>query len=393
VNEGEAEQLAQRLIDLAEGDPHRGTDVNEQMQLDALAGAGRRLKQLMDRTPWSFVPPNVLTGIQGAFDPVIASVESHATAAEATPLGVTWQSIHNLWNALTPLVAMSLPEESVAEDATSFRRSAAQLIRRLTEEVELGQREATQLREQLAAVETGREEAVAELRRQQAALEATITQQATRLEQAIRDNQAQFTAAQNEQQAAAEANLKEQQAALAALVGSVEGTVKEKVDAAHDEAAAVLKRIEAIEEKAAKSYNATGNATVAGAFQELANKQKRQADLWRIGAVLAFLAVAVAAVVELSIIKGNLSAEDSLARLPIGLALAALATVSLRESHRHRDIEQEARRREIELTSIDAYLVHVEDRERVEDLKLAHARVVFIGHPSDDQPPEESEDA
>lgn len=130
----EAIDLAKRLRAAVDSLSFSPLDENEERLRDALAAAADRLRFVLERTPPAFVPDNWLEGIQGAFDPVIASVEARAGAEDAD-LTVTWAEVDRLWGAIAWFLPAMVPEESVSEDAAAYRRSAGQLIRRLTDEV------------------------------------------------------------------------------------------------------------------------------------------------------------------------------------------------------------------------------------------------------------------
>jgi hypothetical protein len=197
VNQGEAEELAKRLLGALEKNSHSPAQAGDRMMLEAAEGAGKRLQQLMGRTPWEFIPPGWLDEIQAAFDPVVAQIESYATQEDGSEHTMSWTEIGRMWNSLTPLVAASIPEESVSEDAVSFRRSAGQLLRHLNDEIEESESRATGLQSRLAELETARTAEVSAFRTTIETLTATINEQSARLEQAIRANQEQFSASQD----------------------------------------------------------------------------------------------------------------------------------------------------------------------------------------------------
>jgi hypothetical protein len=379
VQEGEAQKLADRILAAIERISPASKDPDEQSRLDAIAAAARRLRQIMGRTVWDLTPGSWLAGVEGAFDPVVAAVEERASSDDAEAvLQVGWGEVERLWSALSPFLPALLPEESVSEDAAAFRRSAGQLIRRLTDEVDQATGKLESLRGELAQVVAERDTALEQIRQHQARLEATISEQADRLEQALRETQQQFTDAQDERRSQFTQELDQHKTALDQLVHNTETQTAEAVDQAEKSAEEARDRIEELEQKALKSYNTIGNASVAGHYQQHANVEAGQADLWRWIAVGVFVAAALGALIELILRGGTLEWDQTRSRLLLVIPLGALAGFAVAEGRAHRRAERESRRREVELSSLDPYLVLIQDREKAEDIKLAYARRVFV---------------
>lgn len=378
LHEGDAEKLAKQLLDAVESNTHAPTGDDERMRLEAAEAGGRRLRHLIARTPWAFIPPAWLDEIETAFDPVIADLKAYADADDAIPLAVTWREIERMWASLLPLVPAALPEESVSEDATAFRRSAAQLIRRLSDHVEQAKGEVAKLQTQVQELGEEREAQAARLKAEVESLETTIAEQSDRLEQAIRSNQEQFSAAQERHRQEFSDQLAEFQTALANARKEAERETTLAVDNMTAEGRERLKDIEAIEEKATKSYNVIGTASVAGHFQNDAENEHTQAVGWRFAAVAGFLLIGLGAVIELLASGGSLGWAETRSRIPVVLALGAFAAYAVAEARNHRRAERESRRREVELSSIDPFLVLVEDRAEAEKIKLDYARRVFV---------------
>jgi hypothetical protein len=147
----------------------------------------------------------------------------------------------------------------------------------------------------------------------------------------------------------------------------------------------MLENLESLESKATKSYQAVSTASVAGFFQTEADKQRIAANVWRIVGVVVLGAFAFAAVLELVLGEASPSIEHTAARLPVAIAVAALATYALRESRDHRDQERRLRQREVDVSTIAPYLANVEDQAAAEKLKLDHARHLFLQDETEDR--------
>lgn len=387
----EIEQLAQRLLATVEEPPRPIHDDDEGERIDAVALAARRVQQVLARTPWTAIPPSWLDGVVAAYEPVAAAVESFASAGDPdVPIAfpVTWDQISAMWASLTPFLSAMLPEESVSEDAVSFRRSAGQLLRRLGDEVEAARAETGRVRSELAEVEVERDAALQTIREQQATLEATITQQTARLEEAIRQNQAQFSASQEQHRQQVADLLTEQRAALDSAVGDAGSRTADAVESAEARATEALGRIAALEAKAVQSYKTIGDAAVAGHYQRDANQQAWQANFWRAVAVVVFLLVGVGTIVELATSGGTLAWAETRSRIPVVIGLGALAAFAVAEARIHRKAERASRRREVELSSLDPFLALIDDDRAAERVKIDYARRVFVEQSADDLPTE-----
>lgn len=152
----------------------------------------------------------------------------------------------------------------------------------------------------------------------------------------------------------------------------------------------LMGRLDEIETKATKSFNAIGTASVAGFYQAEANKQRKAANVWRIVGVGVLAIFALAAVMELIFGDPSPSLEHTLARLPIAAAVAALAAYTLKESGTHRRLERTLRQRELDVSSIKGVLANMGDPVAAERVELEHARRLFGVLPAD--PGEEDPD-
>jgi predicted nucleic acid-binding Zn-ribbon protein len=389
VNEGDAEQLASRLESAIAKIPARENE-DEQQRLAAAVEAAERLSQLLQRVPWVMIPPGWLEQIEAAFDPVVAAAESFSPdeGGEAG-LPITWTEIERLWASLTPLLTASIPEESVAEDAASFRRSIGQMNRRLTEEVQEARTEVRGLRAQLRSVANERDEALGAIKEQQAALETTINEQAARLNEAIQSYNTAFSSDQDQRRSDFTGALEEYQRTLNQHIEDSATAANQQLAKVGEEAGETLVRIRDMEEKATASYATIGGSSVARYFQDDANKEQVQADRWRLAAVVALLLVAIGTIVELAFSNGTLEWDETRSRIPLAVAIFLFAGFAAREAQSHRKAARESRGHEVKVSSIDPYLKLVEDQDEAERVKIEYARTLFVkaSGDGDAQPP------
>jgi hypothetical protein len=395
VDEKQFKAIARHLLDLLERNTRAITENAEQERFQAVLSAALRLRQLGERAPWAVISPNWIEEIQAAFDPVSAAVEAYLAEEDGeVAFPVTWAEIDRLYASLGPLVTASLPEDSVAEDAATFRRSAGQMIRRLGDDVEAVQQEAKRIRGELSGLEQERSSELAHVKTQQDALEATIAEQANRLEAAIRENQEQFSGAQERNRTEFAQALAEHNKALSAALEVTQTEAARFRQDAATRGQEMVDRLEELEEKALQSYNTIGNASVVGAYQKDANNEERQANRWRWLAVIGFAIVAMGTIIELIASHGRLGWEQTRSRIPIILALGGFATYAVAESSSHRKAGRASRRREVELSSLDPYLILIEDRAEAERVKIEYARRIFVEQgrdPSSEAPQDDDE--
>ena len=106
-------------------------------------------------------------------------------------------------------------------------------------------------------------------------------------------------------------------------------------------------------------------------YSDIAKEQKRQANLWRLIALLLLLGVFFSAgylALDSPLSAANQSLEDFLeygfTRVPVVLVLAALSRYAAIESDKHRRREGEAERLAAELTAFRPFLAKLPEDER-----------------------------
>lgn len=108
-----------------------------------------------------------------------------------------------------------------------------------------------------------------------------------------------------------------------------------------------------------------GNVGVTGNYKMEANAERRSANIFRwiaLGA-MALIVVGIGATLWAAL-KADATWQQVLLRLGITIALSIPAAYAARESERHRQLERRYRRLELELSSIDAYLVKIPEETR-----------------------------
>jgi len=167
---------------------------------------------------------------------------------------------------------------------------------------------------------------------------------------------------------------------------SVATKLQEKADAEFKDlatkAGTILKVLGKLHDDAAKVFGVVVNTSQAGAYSSYANQEKRTANYLRWSAiVLMILGVGVLVVPEIAKIMKDVAGytldwKITLGRVPFSLILFVPAFYLARESNKHRNNEILNRRRELILSTIDPYLVLLDDK-RAEEIKVEIAKGIF----------------
>jgi hypothetical protein len=265
------------------------------------------------------------------------------------------------------------------EAVTSFRRSISQHARHADAEI-------AALEERLAALAAAA-----------TAQEGKLQQQDARLDTVVAGFQQQFS--QTEQQRQAEHNelisgskttidqlAKTGQAEIAAVATKGEVDVAEAISAAEaateaavqklsDRATALttsldkagkdrIGKLDELLEKAIRTVGVIGNTGMTGGYKQTADAEKKAANRLRWLAVGA-LALAVISSTAFALFHGDdFNWQVFASKSFISVPLLVLAGYAARESAKHRREEQYARKVELQLASIDSYLIELPDTER-----------------------------
>lgn len=218
-----------------------------------------------------------------------------------------------------------------------------------------------------------------------AQLTATIDQQKTRLDTAIASFQEQFSQSEAQRVQAANQAAKEHDLEFQAAKQELQADAKKVIDYLKDSAEGSLTDLESQQERARRVVDTVGGIAFAGGYGSYADRQRRQADLWRWIAVGALAVVAVIVLVHVFSRSGEALTVEALGeRLLLGLPLFLLAAYAATQSSRHRYRERLARKSELELAAIDPYLSLFPEVER--NAIKAELAKRFFGQPDEPVP-------
>lgn len=131
-----------------------------------------------------------------------------------------------------------------------------------------------------------------------------------------------------------------------------------------------IQKLEDYKERAEELVNVIANTGMIGGYQEFANKERKAANLWKIIAVASFIGLigfAIYAFYGVLKIEPKLNWPLFAGRVFVASTFALLGTYAARLADRHEEKERINRRMELELKSIDPYLVGLpkEDQHKI----------------------------
>jgi len=222
-----------------------------------------------------------------------------------------------------------------------------------------------------------------------AELKAEIDGQKTRLDAVIAQQQAAFAEAQERRLHDSKDSLDSVETKFEQLAGALVDDTKSKLDQLLAQATASVQSLEKQEQRAAQIVGVTAAAGVTGAYIKEADQQRLQADIWRcIAVAVAVVVVIYAWVIALIAPTADMSAADTavyaLTRSP-GFLIAVVFPYAVRQSGHHRQREQAARRRAMQLTAFRPFLTELPEDQRNQEL-IDGSRRFFPGDPT---PPSE----
>lgn len=131
----------------------------------------------------------------------------------------------------------------------------------------------------------------------------------------------------------------------------------EQAEKQKSDAQAVLDELEEKKSEASTLLQIIGNIGITGNYQNIANNEKKAADIWR--RIALGLMIGMVLIIGFTIFISATNGFDwklALFRVGAALVLAVPAAYAAKESAKHRSLENHNRRSELELASLDPYL-------------------------------------
>lgn len=259
---------------------------------------------------------------------------------------------------------------------TSFRQSAGQHLRAVESEVE-------GVRDKTREMNTQLTEQAAKIDAQDARLDTVVTEYQAQFSTAQEARQTEFSQALEESKTQIRTSIEESEATIKtsgeeakALLddtrtASEEALVdaKTKADAQHEELESQgedrIKQLDALLAKAVKTVGVIGSTGMAGGYQIVANAEQKMANIWRRWTFVALLGAIGATIFAVfhGVVNG-FHVDTFFAKWAISVPFAALAGYAAHESSKHREQARINRQIELQLASLDAYLVTLPEEEQ-----------------------------
>lgn len=267
-------------------------------------------------------------------------------------------------NNAAVIISLGQPEPSVkAQDAVSFKFLAEEIISSLREKSNSVAERAEKVETDLQNLEEKSEEQKIQID----SLQSTIDSKLQELEN-------QFGAAQTERASEFDAQ-----------ADQIKKDADDKLSAISESADKTLDEISGKQSEAERIVNLIGNIGLTGNFKGAVAREKQSADRMRIIALICFIAMVVVVLGTLFVsVENGFDPWLAIFRLGAALSLIVPAAYAARESSRHRTLENQNRRAELELASIDAYLESLPDEKRTE-IKAALTDKFFGQTPEDEK--------
>jgi hypothetical protein len=249
------------------------------------------------------------------------------------------------------------------ESVTAVEKAASAAIASLNEQRASVSAEINKTNEQI----TSQQQSLAELRQQ-----VTTQQQAS--ETAVGEIRASFQSTEADFR-------KKMELAEAEKATSFDGLVKKLEKKSSD----VLKALSDHETAAKRIVQIVGNVGVTGNYQNRAQEERTQADLWRWVTVALFATGVILVTVSLAMhLADRVNLTTLVTRFAIAVAITIPAFYTARESARHRTNADRAKQTELELASLGPFLETLPSEQRQEIIaglaKEYFGRVVDAHH-------------
>lgn len=296
----------------------------------------------------------------------LGTIQSEFGEFDSDKNHVHLQNIHSSLDAAldtvfqVPPISTSEDAHRLAEAATAFRDHASKLIDGLRSKTEQTAIRAEQFEKALESAK------------------AEVSAQKGRLDAAIAGFQSQFSEAEDRRRQSFEQSSQQLSEKSAQTLTDLASRADEAIEQWATRSSAAIETLEAKRREAVDLVHVIGNVGVTGNFKEVANEEKKAADMLRILALscMGLIIIGVASTIWVAVQPGTPWPQIAI-RIGITLALAIPATYAARESAEHRRVERATRRLELELASLDPYLEKLPEDQRNEVKKRLSER--FFG--------------
>jgi hypothetical protein len=334
------------------------------------------------------IPMASLSRLEAALSTLADHVQQFATSPADNSLSQANEQADALLSHAATLPGSVAPDDvqELQTAISAFRRSAGQHLGNIERDVGVVGERASEIADALAAHET-------KLEAQDARLDNVVAQFQEQFSTAQDQRQTESSQALEEARTEARTNIEELKGAIAEAtsggkselgalleetrVASVEALTdaKEQSESQLRELASKgeerMQQLDELQAKAVKAVGAIGSTGMSGGYQIVANRERGAANIWRLVAVLALICAIGATIYAVAHgVTGTFQASKFFAKWAISIPFIALAGYAATESSKHREQARLNRQIELQLASLDAYLVSLpqpeQDRIRAE---------------------------
>ncbi len=352
---GLTDQLAQVV---ANGQERKDNDAPMVTALSRLSKVITVVRGTLDSVDPELAPVAQLTPLQQALEKCLNEANSFANNGNIQHLNNANRHADNVLQAMIPFRVLAPEGAELGQQLGNYQREIEAHLQTVDE------RRAS-LDASLGTLETRAQETVDELAAQKSRTDAALNQVQEQFATAEQARQQAVTDAEEKrQQVFAEAVLKREEEAKAAVDAE-----KARFDASRTATAEIaeasLTELQEHLAKAEKLVHAIGATGMVGGYQEQANDAQTKARFWRavtVGVMAGIVGFAFFAFVAL--LGEEVKLEQFLGRTFPALCLGILAAFASKQAEKFDERERRNRQTELELASIDPYLVGLPEVEQ-----------------------------
>lgn len=328
------------------------------------------------------ITEHVLNETEGALTSLVGALEGYLQDSEIGHFSSLPEWTETLIGLVTHWPSgPDLPSTDASEVAARFRRSSGQQLRGLAGDFEKVKEKFAEFQQDVENRSNQWAEEKASFESQLSDLNGTIEQQRGRLDQAIENYQGQFSEAQERRNEEYRQQLSALEARASELEKSFESGYDQTISEAKESTKKTLDSLQGELVKAQEITSFVGGTSTAAGYGKEAKSQERIADRLRWLAI--FFGLLAAGLAVWAVVHAEKETDPSLtvvlAKAVGSLVFAGLAGYVATQSGHHRLREEEARRRELDLLALPAFIATLPDDEK-EDITGQVATRLFLNH-------------
>lgn len=359
-------------------------DLQAREQLARMRSVTQFLQRTLERAEPALLPLASLNNCTTYLDNIAAEMTQFMSNGNLAHLTSANGHADRVLQQIPSVRTAEVPDDiaGVREAVVSFRQSAGQHLRHLTDEAE-------RLRSLLSTMSTSATEVQAEIKAQKSRLDTAIAEFQNQFSQATSQRAEQFQQAEQKRLEAATETLGSTKSQLVALIAehsdlltSLHDTQDtefsefiatssqsstELQESIREAGAQQMDEIEALKAEAEKIVGVIASTGMAGGYQKIADGEHRSALVFQITTVVSIVGLIVFAVwAFLNVASGGFDAGMFAAKAFAAISFGILAGYAARQAERHQSNERYHRKMELELTAIGPYVAALPEETQME---------------------------